>query len=154
MEEFRPLQLKHYLLIKVASEKFAIDIVDIESMHTSRRKNLFDDMNDLRLSVRLYKRLVPLIDLRKKLKLHGEKPEQPSLIFLKCKENSTEPIIGIQVDQLIEVIETLVPKKPNGKSTRLIKAMLDINQEVIMVLRIKDIVGNDELISTTSPALN
>lgn len=154
MEEFRPLQLKHYLIFIVANEKFAIDIVDIESIHTSRRKNLFDDINDLRLSVRLYKRLVPLINLRKKLRLHGDKPEQPALIFLKCPENPNESIVGIQVDQTVEIIETLVPKKSNGKKTRLIKAMLGINQEVIMVLRIKDIVGNDKLIGTSTPMLN
>jgi len=154
MEEFQPLQLKHYLVFKVANEKFAVDILDIESIHTSRRKGLFDDMEDVRISVRMYKKLVPIIKLRDRFRLNGETPLHPSLIFLKCKEDNMGPVVGIQVDQTLEVVESLVPKKTNGKTTRLIKAMCDIKQEIIMVLRIKDIINNTELINTMNPALN
>jgi chemotaxis signal transduction protein len=154
MEEFRPLQLKHYLILKVANEKFAIDILDIESIHTSTRKSTFDDIADLKVAVKLYKRLVPIINLRKRLHLSGAEPINPSLIFLKSQDDSLSPIIGIQVDQTLEIIEAMVPKKTNGKSTRLIKAMINIEHEVVMVLRIKDIINSEELIGTLSPVFN
>jgi chemotaxis signal transduction protein len=154
MEEFRPLLLKHYLVFKVANEKFAIDILDVESIQSSRRKMIFDDIDDLKISVRIYKRLVPIINLRKKMHLKGAESIHPSLVFLKYRESADNPVIGIQVDETVEIIETMVPKKANGKSTRLIKALVGINQEVLMVLRIKDIINNDELVSTRSSVLN
>ena len=154
MDEFRPLQLKHYLIFKVADEKFAIDILDVESIQTSRRKAVFDDIDDLRDAVRMYKRLVPIVNLRKKLCLKGAEPLHPSLVFLKCKESVFDPIIGIQVDETVEIVETMVPKKTNGKSTRLIKALFGISHEVLMVLRVKDILNNDELMNKVTPAMN
>ena len=154
MEDFKPLQLKHYLIFKLAEEKFAIDILDIESIHTSRRKGMFDDMEDLRIAFRMYKRLIPIINLRERFRLKGKAPLQPSLIFLKCKENDMTPVVGIQVDQTLEVIESMVHKKPDGKSIRLIKAMCDYKQEVIMVLRVKDIMNSTEQVNSMSPVMN
>lgn len=153
MEEFRPLQLKQYLIFKVANEKFAIDILDVESIHSSRRRAMFEDVDDLIIAIKIYKQLVPVINLRKKLRLKGDKPVQPSLIFLKCKD-SLNSIVGIQVDETVEITETLVPKKPNGKSTRLIKTQCGLNQEVLMVLRVQDILNNDEFINTNPSVLN
>jgi chemotaxis signal transduction protein len=153
MEEFRPLQLKHYLIFKIADEKFAIDILDVESIHASRRKAVFEDMDDLRTAIKIYKRLIPVINLRKSLRLKGDKPLQPSLIFLACKDIN-DPIVGVQVDEIVEIVETMVPKKSNGKSTRLIKAMCGFSQEVLMVLRLKDIIDNDEIVNRAVSALN
>jgi chemotaxis signal transduction protein len=154
MEEFRPLLLKHYLLFKVANEKFAVDIADIESIHASKRKNGFDNMDDLKIAVRMYKRLVPIINLRQKLKLHNPDLVNPSLVFIKCKEIDIAPVIGLQVDEIIEIIETVVPKKTNGKSTRLIKAMIKLKTEVVMVLRLKDILTMDEFMNPAQLLLN
>lgn len=150
MEEFKPLQLKHYLIFKVANEKFAIDILDIESIYASRRKAVFEDLEDLHTAVKIYKRLVPVINLRKKLNLKGERPLQPALIFLK-NTDTNNPIVGIQVDETVEITETLVPKKTNGKSNRLIKAQCGLNQEIILVLRVKDILNNEEILSSNIP---
>ena len=153
MEEFRPIQLKHYLVIKVANQKFAIDILDVESIHTSRRKNVFEDMDDLKTAIRIFKQLVPVINLRKRLNLKDTNPLNPSLVFLKCK-NYDNPIIGVQVDETIEVVEAVVPRKPDGKSTRLIKALCGIHQEVLMVLRIKDILYKDQVSQSSATILN
>ncbi|HEY4788120.1 MAG TPA: chemotaxis protein CheW [Bacteroidales bacterium] len=154
MDTFKPLQLKHYLIFKVADEKFAIDILDIESVHTSIQKPVFEDLDDLRTAVKIYKKLVPVINLRNELRLRGSLPVQPSLVFLKNKD-TVNPIIGVQVDEIVEITEAMVPKKLNGKSTRLVKAISGLAQEIIMVLRIKDILSNDKLINVAaSPILN
>lgn len=153
MEDFRPLQLKHYLVIKVANQKFAIDILDVESIHASRRKNIFEDMDDLMTAVRRFKRLVPVINLRKRLNLKETLPLNPSLIFLKTTDFDN-PFIGIQVDEVMEMVETMVPKKPNGKTTRLIKALCGLHQEVLMVLRINDILYKDIINTNSTPILN
>ena len=154
MEEFRPLQFKHYLIFKVANEKFAMDILDIESIHTSRRKSAFDDIEDSRIAVRRFKRLVPIINLRKQLRLFSNDHTNPSLLFIKCKEENIAPIIGLQVDEIIEIIETVVPQKPDGKRTRLIKAMVGTYDEVVMVLRVKDVVSDDKPVDVSNPVLN
>lgn len=155
MEEFRPLLLKHYLIFRVANETFAIDIVDVESIQSSRRKPVFDDMDDLKVAVRMFKRLVPIINLRKRLCLKGPDPLNPSLVFLKYKEDSGNySIVGIQVDETYEIVETMVPKKINGKGPRLIKVLVGIKQQLVFVLRIKDIITNDELVNPMSQVLN
>ena len=153
MEDFRPLQLKHYLVIKVANQKFAIDILDVESIHASGCKNMFEDMDDLMTAVRRFKRLVPVINLRKRLNLKETLPLNPSLIFLKTTDFNN-PFIGIQVDEVMEMVETMVPKKPNGKTTRLIKTLCGLHQEVLMVLRIKDILYKDSINTNPTPILN
>jgi chemotaxis signal transduction protein len=148
MENFTPLQLKHYLAFMVANEKFAIDILDIDSIHTSAGKGDFDDMEDLKTAVRLHKRVIPIINMQKKLRLKGNKPEQPSLIFLKIREENTTSIVGLQVDQLLEIVEIMISRKPDKKNPRLIKAMIGLKQEIIMVLRAKDLVSSEELIQS------
>ncbi len=155
MENFRPLQMKHYLVFVVADQKFAIDILDIQSIHASNRKDVYDDMEDLKTAVRLHKKVVPIIDLRKKLKLHGSDDLiQPSLVFLKRMNAKMRSIVGVQIDQILEIVETLVPKKPEGKSNRLIKAMIGLKTEVIPVLRFADIVNAGELSNVESEILN
>jgi chemotaxis signal transduction protein len=154
MENFTPLQLKHYLAFTVANEKFAIDILDIDSIHTSAGKDGFDDIEDLKTAVRLHKRVIPIINMQKKLRLKGSLPEQPSLIFLKVKEENTTSLVGLQVDQLLEIVEIMVPRKPDKKNPRLIKAMIGLQQEIIMVLRAKDVVSSEELIQSENQVPN
>jgi chemotaxis signal transduction protein len=155
MDDFRPLQLKHYLVFLVADQKFAIDICDIESIQASNRKDALDDMEDLKAAVRLLKKVVPIINLRNKLKLRGtERLVQPSLVFVKRVINKTVSLVGVQVDQILEIVETLVPKKTNGKSNRLIKVMVGLKTEVITVLRFSDIVEEGELSPIESEVLN
>src|ERR1035437_4922495 len=97
MDDFRPMQLKHYLVFVVAEQKFAIDICDIESIHASNRKDVMDDMEDLKAAVRLLKKVVPIINLRNKLKLRGtERLVQPSLVFVKRILNKTVSLVGVQ----------------------------------------------------------
>ena len=155
MEDFRPLQMKHYLIFVVADQKFAIDILDIESIHASNRTDVADDMADLKAAVRLHKKVIPIIDLRKKLKLRGgDSLVQPSLVFLKRMDAKMRSIVGVQIDEILEIVETLVPKKPEGKSNRLIKVMLGLKTEVIQVLRFIDIVKEEELSNVESEILN
>jgi len=155
MEDFRPLQMKHYLIFVVADQKFAIDILDIESIHASNRTDVADDMADLKAAVRLHKKVIPIIDLRKKLKLRGgDSLVQPSLVFLKRMDAKMRSIVGVQIDEILEIVETLVPKKPEGKSNRLIKVMLGLKTEVIQVLRFIDIVKEEELSNIESEILN
>jgi chemotaxis signal transduction protein len=155
MEDFRPLQMKHYLIFVVADQKFAIDILDIESIHASNRTDVADDMADLKAAVRLHKKVIPIIDLRKKLKLRGgDSLVQPSLVFLKRMDAKMRSIVGVQIDEILEIVETLVPKKPEGKSNRLIKVMLGLKTEVIPVLRFVDIVKEEELSNVESEILN
>jgi chemotaxis signal transduction protein len=148
MEEFRPLQIKQYLVFMVAGEKFAIDIHNIESIHLSKRKGAFDNIEDIETASRIYKRPIPIVNLRKKLRLSGCDPVQPSLLFVKNIGENNSSLIGLQVDQTLEIIETMVPKKPDGKNPRLIKAMIGPTAEVILVLRIKDLVHTDDLVNT------
>ena len=155
MDDFRPMQLKHYLVFVVAEQKFAIDICDIESIHASNRKDVMDDMEDLKAAVRLLKKVVPIINLRNKLKLRGtERLVQPSLVFVKRIQNKTVSLVGVQVDQILEIVETLVPKKTDGKSNRLIKVMIGLKTEVITVLRFSDIIEEIELSPIESEILN
>jgi chemotaxis signal transduction protein len=155
MEDFRPLQMKHYLIFVVADQKFAIDILDIESIHASNRTDVADDMADLKAAVRLHKKVIPIIDLRKKLKLRGgDSLVQPSLVFLKRMDAKMRSIVGVQIDEILEIVETLVPKKPERKSNRLIKVMLGLKTEVIPVLRFVDIVKEEELSNVESEILN
>jgi len=154
MENFTPLLIKHYLIFAVANEKFAIDIRDIESIHTSTSSGKFDTIEDLRTAVRLHKRVIPIINMREKLRLKGENPLQPSLIFVRHKEEATISLIGLQVDQTLDIVEVTIPKKPDGKSPRLIKALIGFTQEIIMVLRPKDILNKEELILTEARTLN
>lgn len=145
MSEFLPLQLKHYLIFTVADQKFAFDINDIDSIHTSRKRNVFEDIDDLRTAVRLHKKVVPIINLRKKLGLHSNEPEYfHSLIFLKRREQFSNLIIGVQVDFTLEIVESLVAKKPNGKTNRLIKHRVGNRTEPVVVLRFKDIISEKE----------
>jgi len=155
MDDFRPLQIKHYLVFKVADQKFAVDIRDIESIHSSNRKDVFDDMEDLKAAVRLHKKVIPIINLRNKLKLKGSNNlVQPSLIFVRQMKDNTFSLAGVQVDQILEIVETMVPKKTNGKSNRLIKVMIGLKTEVITVLRFNDIVGEGELSIMENEYLN
>jgi chemotaxis signal transduction protein len=144
MEDFRPLQIKHYLVFEVAKKKFAIDILDVDSIHTSSGDGS-DDMDDLRAAVRLHKHVVPIINLRKKLNLHcEERPLLASLIFLKNRQKSSTSIVGLKVDQTLEIVEIYVAKDPNGRQPRLIKAMIGLTNEVVSVLNISDIVKEEE----------
>jgi chemotaxis signal transduction protein len=112
-------------------------------------------MEDLKAAVRLLKKVVPIINLRNKLKLRGtERLVQPSLVFVKRVINKTVSLVGVQVDQILEIVETLVPKKTNGKSNRLIKVMVGLKTEVITVLRFSDIVEEGELSPIESEVLN
>lgn len=155
MDDFRPLQIKHYLVFKVADQKFAIDIRDIESIHSSNRSDVFDDMEDLKAAVRLHKKVVPIINLRNKLKIRGSNNlVQPSLVFVKQTVDKAVSLAGVQVDQILEIVETMVPKKPNGKSNRLIKVMIGLKTEVITVLRFCDIVEQGELTTIENEYLN
>jgi chemotaxis signal transduction protein len=155
MDKFKPFQIKHYLVFIVADQKFAIDIFDIESIHSSSRTDTFDDMEDLKTAVRLHKRVIPIIDLRKKLNLKGgDELVQPSLVFLKRVEDKSRSIVGIQVDQILEIVETLVPKKPDGKTNRLVKAMIGLKTEIVTVLRFTDVVKENELSNVESEIMN
>lgn len=154
MNDFTPFQIKHYLVFNVANEKFALDIRDIESVHVSSSMGKFDDVEDLKTAVRLHKRVVPIINMRKKLRLRGENPIQPSLLFIRHTDDSNSSLIGLQVDQTLEIVEVAVQKRPNGKSPRLIKVMIGMQQELIMVLRTKDILNTDELIYVEPEMLN
>ena len=146
MEEFKPLQLKHYLVFKVANQKFAFDILDIDSIHTSKQKKVFYDILDQKIAIRLHKRVVPIINLKHKLKLpNTEIPDFHTLIFLKRYTDQENKIIGIQVDYNVEIVESIVPKKTNGKSHNIITVRTGNYIEPVRVLRFKDIISETEL---------
>src|ERR1039457_2555083 len=106
MENFEPLKIRHFLITGVADKKFAFDINEIDSIHTSRRKGALDDMEDLKAAVRLHKKVIPIINLRRKFVLKSAPlPLFPSLLFLKSKEHGKSALIGVQVDITLEIIE-------------------------------------------------
>ena len=146
MEDFKPLQLKHYLVFKVADQKFAFDILDIDSIHTSKNNKVFHDILDQKIAIRLHKRVVPIINLRNKLKLPNSEPADfHTLIFLKRYTDLENNIIGIQVDYNVEIVESIVPKKYNGNCNCLITVRNGNETESVRVLRFKDIISETEL---------
>ena len=46
MDNFEPLKIRHFLITEVAGKKFAFDINDIDSIHTSHRSGVFDGMEE------------------------------------------------------------------------------------------------------------
>jgi chemotaxis signal transduction protein len=155
MGSYKPLEFKHYLIFEVAKEKFAFDILDIDSIHTSNRKCRKDNMEDLRTAVRLYKKLLPIINLEMIMGLQSESDlYQPSIVFLKNRNQYPDDVIGVQVDRTIDIIETAVPKLENNKPHRLVKMLIGQKEEVIHVLRVKDIVSNNEHVPVKAEIMN
>lgn len=141
MNTYNPLELKHYLVFEVAGEMFAFDVLDIDSIHSSNRKRGLDNMEDIRTAVRLYKKLVPIIDLGKVMGLQpAQKSMQPSLIFIKNRNKFPDDIVGIQIDKTIDIIETSIPKREDNRPHRLVKVMIGQKSEIVHVLRAKDVV--------------
>jgi len=143
MQEYKPFEIKHYIVFDVAGKKFAFDILDIDSIHTSSRKHDNDDMSDLKTAVRLYKKLVPIVNLRRKFGLDGEPCEsKPTIVFLKRKNQIFNDIIGVQVDQTLDYIETMV--NPSSKSGKLVKMIAGVRSEVVQILHINDVMEETE----------
>ena len=156
MDNFEPLKIRHFLITDVAGKKFAFDINEIDSIHTSRRKGDFDDMEDLKAAVRLHKRVIPIINLRRKFVLKSDTlPLFPSLLFLKSKENGKSAIIGVQVDMTLEIVEVTQHQMNTYKYGHpKIKVIANQNIEKIPVLSMNDLVSESESMLLTTEVLN
>ena len=155
MEKYNPFEIKHYIVFDVAGKKFAFDILDIDSIHSSDRQTDSDDMHDMKVAVRLYKKLVPIVNLRKKFGLEDHPaPIQPTIIFLKRRNHFPNDIIGVQVDQTIDYIETMVHPGKVDKPGKLVKMIMGVRSEVVHVLRIADVMEEAEHIAEKAELMN
>ena len=157
MGNFEPLQIKHFLVVDVGGKNFAFDITEIESIHTSKNVVSNDGIEDMKASVRLHKKVVPIINLRQKfvLKTSTSQPFYPSIIYMKNKTHGETTIIGVQVDMIVEVVEVnQLQIKTHEYGFSVIQNFTSDKFDPIPLIRMKDIVIEHESSMMVSEILN
>lgn len=148
-----PLKEKQYLTIRCAGERLAIDIlaiqeiIEIPHMTQVPKAPVF-----IRGVINLRGRVVPVVDLCALLtRQRGQIGERSALVLVEVIASSQAQTLGILVDEVDEILDIdpknmqPAPRLGDAIQTEFIAAMVNVEEQFIILLDINQILSQDEL---------
>jgi purine-binding chemotaxis protein CheW len=155
--EDEDLQANKYLLFKLGSEVYGINIMTVTDIIELQKITEVPDMPEyIRGVINLRGQVIPVMDLRLRFKMEGREYDDRTCIVI---VNINDQPIGFVVDTVSEVID--IPEKdidpaPDFKSgaerDKYIAGLGKVDKEVKILLDAKQIVAQEELNSIKEAA--
>ena len=142
-------QKDKYLTFHLAGEDYGIEISFVTEIIGIQKITEVPDMPEfIRGVINLRGRVIPVMDVRTKFKLAArDYDERTCIIVVDINESS----IGLVVDEVSEVVDIPAasvepaPQTGNGKTSRYLKGMGKIEDEVKILLNVEKLLHEDEL---------
>jgi purine-binding chemotaxis protein CheW len=144
-----PVDRGTYLTFNLDSESYAIEISKVKEIIALMKTTKVPKMPKyIKGVMNLRGIIIPVIDLRLKFQMQEVEPQMHTAIIIIQIESSN---IGFVVDRVEEVISieneklTDAPKFGTKVDTEFIKAMAQIDTEVVMILDLEKVLDEDEI---------
>ncbi len=142
-----------YLTLKLGDEEYGIPILAIQRIIQLQNITPVPLTPDYVLGViNLRGKIIPIIEVRNKFQLESvERTDSTCLIIVQIENTSTELTVGLQIDEVSEVvfIESLqiqeTPSFGEHSQTDFITSIAKIDERVIMLLDIEKILTSEEM---------
>lgn len=148
-EEDEDTQKDKYLTFHLAGEEYGVEIRHVTEVVGLQKITAIPDMPDfVKGVVNLRGQVIPVMDVRNRFKMpHREYDERTCVIVLKIQDTS----IGLVVDEVQEVLDIPEnnleppPKVSRAASSRFVRGLGKVGDEVKIILEVDKLLFEDEL---------